>query len=95
MFLPGTPAYRYTGIYSDWVYNAKCIVGTTHMLMTKPVVFTDSMSTKLYIEGKINYNYNCGYIMRHTLWVFPETTTTATLVLICETLCPLFCTIAQ
>jgi len=26
------------GVYSDWVYNAKCIVGTAHMLKTKPVV---------------------------------------------------------
>ena len=25
-------------IYSDWVINAKCIVGTVHMLKTKPVV---------------------------------------------------------
>ena len=30
----------YTGIvvvYSDWVYNAKCIVGTSHVLKMKPV----------------------------------------------------------
>ena len=37
----------------------------------------------------------CGYIMRHALWVFPETTTTATLASVCETLQPLFCTIAK
>jgi hypothetical protein len=26
------------GIYSDWLYNAKCIVGTAQILKTKPVV---------------------------------------------------------
>ena len=25
------------GVYSHWVYTAKCIVGTAHMLKTKPV----------------------------------------------------------
>jgi len=29
------------------------------------------------------------------LWVFPETTTTVTLASVCETLQPLFCTIAD
>ena len=33
--------------------------------------------------------------MRHTLWVFPETTTTATLASVCETLQPVFCTVAD
>jgi len=35
----------------------------------------------------------CGYILRHTLWLFPEITTTATLASVCETLQPLFCTL--
>ena len=38
---------------------------------------------------------NCGYIIRHTLWVFPETTTTATLALVCERMESVFCTVAE
>ena len=35
---------------------------------------------------------NCGYIIRHTLWVFRETTT-ATLALVCERMESVFCTV--
>jgi len=37
----------------------------------------------------------CGYIMRHTLWVLPETTTTATLASVRERLEPVFCNVAR
>jgi len=43
------------GIYSDWVYNAKCIVGTTHMLKTLRVVLW--VHNASYIVG-VTGNHN-------------------------------------
>ena len=37
------------GVYSDWVYNAKCILGTAHMLKTKPVALWEHNAS--YIVG--------------------------------------------
>jgi len=62
-------------VYSDWVSNAKCIVGTAHMLKTKPGV--------LWVH---NASYIVGASGNHT---------TATLALVCETLQPVFCTVAH
>jgi len=78
-------------VYCDWVYNASsgctCIVGiySDWVYNAKCIVGTTHM---LKTKPVVLWVHNASYIV-----VFPETTTTATLVLVCETLQPRFCTV--
>jgi len=97
----GDKADCIVGVYSDWVYNSNLIVRVySHWVNTgicivgvyRDWVYNTSLvalALWVYIRiGCIMRNWSlfyCEYIMRHILPALPETMSTATLVLVCET----------
>jgi len=75
-------------VYSHWVNTANAL--WVYMAIGCIILLPVTLALWVYIRigcimrtGSLLY---CGYIMRYTLPAFPETKTTATLVLVCETL---------
>jgi len=87
----------------EWTPQTRRWIRAAHRFRTKPIelwvlVAIGCVMRKTFRERHTHWERSLfyrGYIMRHTLWVFPETTTTATLVSVSERLEYCFCSVTK